>query len=70
MVHRDEVITIALDRNVRVVRIKAFAGRRGGAATGRKLYEEIEPNTAGWMTFRSAAEPCAPGGHAVGARRA
>jgi ribosome-associated heat shock protein Hsp15 len=45
MVHHGDLITVALDRNVRVVRIKAFAERRGAAATGQKLYEEIVPNT-------------------------
>jgi ribosome-associated heat shock protein Hsp15 len=44
MVHQGDVITVALDRNVRVVRIRAFAKRRGAVA-GQKLYEEVELNT-------------------------
>ena len=40
-VRRGDVITVALERTVRVLRVTAFAARRSSAATGRKLYEEL-----------------------------
>jgi ribosome-associated heat shock protein Hsp15 len=36
-----DVVTIALDRAVRVLRITAFNERRGDAASARDLYEEL-----------------------------
>ena len=35
-----DVLTIALDRNVRVLRVTAFAERRGDATSARALYDE------------------------------
>jgi ribosome-associated heat shock protein Hsp15 len=35
------VLTIALDRRVRVLRVTAFSERRGSAAVARTLYEDI-----------------------------
>jgi ribosome-associated heat shock protein Hsp15 len=40
-VRKGDVITVALDRRVRVVKVRAFAERRGSAAAGRDLFEEI-----------------------------
>ena len=40
-----DVLTIALDSRIRVVRVLAFAVRRGGAEAARVLYEE-QPFTA------------------------
>jgi hypothetical protein len=36
-------LTIALPNTVKVLRIIDFAERRGGAAAGQRLYEEITP---------------------------
>jgi ribosome-associated heat shock protein Hsp15 len=36
-----DVLTIALDRGVRVLRVLRFAERRGGAETARALYEDV-----------------------------
>jgi ribosome-associated heat shock protein Hsp15 len=36
-----DVLTIALDRGVRLLRVRRFAQRPGGAEAGRMLYEEL-----------------------------
>ena len=36
-----DVLTIALDRTVRVLKVTAFNERRGDAASARVLYEEV-----------------------------
>ena len=36
-----DVITVALDRTVRVLKVTAFNERRGDAASARVLYEEL-----------------------------
>ncbi|KRQ13272.1 tRNA synthetase RNA-binding protein [Bradyrhizobium manausense] len=36
-----DVITVALDRTVRVLKVTAFIERRGDAASARLLYEEL-----------------------------
>ena len=41
MVRQDDVITVALDRCVRVLRIRGFIDRRGPAPAGKCLYEEL-----------------------------
>lgn len=41
MVRAGDVITIALDRRVRVVKVRGFRERRGPAGTGETLYEEL-----------------------------
>jgi hypothetical protein len=37
------VVTVALDRTVRVLKVVAFAERRGSAADARALRELLEP---------------------------
>jgi ribosome-associated heat shock protein Hsp15 len=37
-----DVLTIALDRTVRVLKISAFNERRGDAGSARVLYEELQ----------------------------
>ena len=37
-----DVLTIALDRNVRVLRVTAFAERSGDATSARALYDELD----------------------------
>ena len=38
-----DVITVALDRAVRVLKVRDFAERRGSAELARGLYEDLEP---------------------------
>jgi len=41
MVRSGDVITVALDRSVRVVKVRGFRERRGPAGSGDTLYEEL-----------------------------
>lgn len=41
MVHTGDVITVALERRVRVLKVRAFLERRGPAGSGETLYEEL-----------------------------
>jgi len=50
-----DVVTIALDRTVRVLKVVGFADRRGGAEAARVLYEELSP-----PALRQAAPPEPP----------
>jgi ribosome-associated heat shock protein Hsp15 len=43
LVRAGDVVTVALDRAVRVLRVAAFAERRGSAESARLLAEEIAP---------------------------
>jgi ribosome-associated heat shock protein Hsp15 len=52
-VRQGDVVTIALDRGVRVLKVVGYAGRRGAAPVARTLYEELSPATA--ATAPSAA---------------
>ena len=38
-----DVVTVALDRSVRVMKVSGFAERRGGAGTAGNLYEDLQP---------------------------
>jgi len=38
-----DVVTVALDRNVRVLKVIGYAERRGSAETVRALYEDLTP---------------------------
>jgi ribosome-associated heat shock protein Hsp15 len=38
-----DVITVALDRSVRVLKVIGFAERRGDATAARQLYEDLSP---------------------------
>jgi ribosomal 50S subunit-recycling heat shock protein len=42
MVRAGDVITIALDRGVRVLKVTGFADRRGPGGSGATLYEALE----------------------------
>jgi ribosome-associated heat shock protein Hsp15 len=42
----DDVLTIGLDRGVRVLRVIGFAERRGDAAAARALYEDVQNKAA------------------------
>jgi ribosome-associated heat shock protein Hsp15 len=41
MVRTGDVITIALDRGVRVVKVTGFVERRGPGGSGSTLYEDL-----------------------------
>lgn len=41
VVRAGDVITVALDHRVRVLKVRAFADRRGPAAMAEGLYEEL-----------------------------
>lgn len=38
-----DVLTVALDRRVRIMKAVAFADRRGDAAAARALYDDLQP---------------------------
>jgi len=38
-----DVLTIALDRSVRVLKVIGFSERRGDASAARVLYEDLQP---------------------------
>jgi len=38
----DDVLTIALDRSVRVLKVIGFSERRGDASAARALYEDLQ----------------------------
>jgi ribosome-associated heat shock protein Hsp15 len=40
-VRAGDVITVALDRNVRVLKVRGFVERRGPASTGQSLYDDL-----------------------------
>jgi ribosome-associated heat shock protein Hsp15 len=42
-VRAGDVVTIALDRSVRILKVAAFAERRGSADAARALYEDLSP---------------------------
>lgn len=41
MVRAGDVITVALERRVRVIKVRGFSERRGPAGSGETLYEEL-----------------------------
>lgn len=41
MVRTGDVITVALDRRVRVLKVRGFVARRGPAASTATLYEDL-----------------------------
>ena len=50
-----DVVTIALDRNVRVLKVADFAARRGSSDLARALYVELTPAAGGSETGRALA---------------
>jgi ribosome-associated heat shock protein Hsp15 len=61
-----DVLTIALDRAVRVLRVEGFAERRGGAEDARGLYSDLTQDSAP-PTDAASEEPKAAGQHKDGA---
>jgi ribosome-associated heat shock protein Hsp15 len=43
IVRAGDVVTIALDRTVRVLKVAGFAERRGSADVARETYEDLSP---------------------------
>ena len=43
-----DVVTIALDRAVRVLTVTGFASRRGGSDAARELYQDLTPVSANY----------------------
>ena len=43
LVRATDVITVALDRQVRIMRVTGFAERRGSAELAKALYEDLTP---------------------------
>jgi ribosome-associated heat shock protein Hsp15 len=62
VVHTGDVITVALPRTVRVLKVRGFVERRGPAAAGVTLYEELELSSG-----RAGRSTCAPISPAIGA---
>src|SRR5215210_62759 len=57
-VRAGDVITVALDRRVRVMKILGFAERRGGAEAAEALYQEVgEPPAVGLPALLPLREP-------------
>ena len=56
-VRAGDVVTIALDARVRVLKVTGFAVRRGGAAEGQALYQDLAPVQT---LERAVAEASAP----------
>ena len=52
LVRKDDVVTIALDRAVRIMKVAGFAERRGDAEAARALFADLTPPPA-----PPAAEP-------------
>jgi ribosome-associated heat shock protein Hsp15 len=54
-VKRGDVVTVALDRGVRVLKVTGFAERRGSATLARDLFEDLMPATPAAAEARGAA---------------
>jgi ribosome-associated heat shock protein Hsp15 len=46
LVRRGDVITLALDRTIRLMEVAGFAEKRGGAAEARVLYRDLSADSA------------------------
>jgi ribosome-associated heat shock protein Hsp15 len=60
-----DVVTVALDRSVRVLKVAGFAERRGGADSARLLMEDLIPPSAS----TAEPEPAPAGARAPGTGR-
>ena len=56
-----DVVTVALDRSVRVLKVAAFAERRGGAESARLLAEDLTPPSVVSAVANEAAGSRPPG---------
>ena len=51
-----DVVTVALDRTVRIMRVSGFAERRGDADAARLLYDDLTPNSPKSAVAPASAE--------------
>jgi ribosome-associated heat shock protein Hsp15 len=52
-----DVVTVALDRTVRVMKVLGFADRRGGAEAARVLYEDLSAPPPGQAAAAAERDP-------------
>jgi ribosome-associated heat shock protein Hsp15 len=52
-----DVVTVALDRSVRVLKVAGFAERRGAAESARVLVEDLMPAASAQIAVPHASEP-------------
>jgi ribosome-associated heat shock protein Hsp15 len=57
-----DVVTIALDRSVRLLKVQAFSARRGSPGEGRALYEDLTPPAATMKPLPPVAQRAAGAG--------
>ena len=60
LVRAGDVVTVALDRTVRILKVTGFAERRGNADAARVLYEDLTPPPSATAPAPAAGER-APG---------
>jgi len=58
-VRAGDVVTVALDARVRVLKVTGFAPRRGDAAAGQALYEDLAPPASGPAAAEDRPSPVA-----------
>jgi ribosome-associated heat shock protein Hsp15 len=51
-----DVVTVALDRTIRIMKVMGFAERRGDADAARLLYEDLTPTSAVTVAEPAVAE--------------
>jgi ribosome-associated heat shock protein Hsp15 len=59
-VRAGDVVTVALDRTVRVLKVLDFADRRGNADAARGLYEDLSSVPAPAVAHTAASDERAP----------
>jgi ribosome-associated heat shock protein Hsp15 len=57
LVRPGDVVTVALDRNVRILKVLGFAERRGSAELARPLFEDLSPPPAPPPDFQPMQRP-------------
>jgi len=57
MLRPGDVVTVALDRRVRVLKVKGFAERRGPAVSALGLYEDLDRAAADRAATLRAPDP-------------
>lgn len=66
LLRQGDVVTLALDRTVRVVRVEAFSEKRGNATSARALYADLAPGRSYPGTANADAALPAPTGRVPG----
>ncbi|HXX26404.1 MAG TPA: S4 domain-containing protein [Pseudolabrys sp.] len=59
-VRSGDVVTLALDRSVRVLKVEGFCDRRGAAPAARTLYRELTTGSGFRACDRDGASPKVP----------